>query len=136
VNNWHRKIWKLNEIPPGSGTVSGLFRAGSSNEFWFEPYVAKDANTLCFRVKFLGTDMADLWKGVKLMPRGDQAFVSSANPSPATTERLEGPIEIQDVVFTLKVYIDHNVTPEQLVLDIRGGSDGGGTGIATGEGKH
>lgn len=129
MNNWHRRMWKLELIPAGS-FIHELYDAALENSFWFEPVVAAEENALQFRVRYLGNAMTSNWARVTVQPKGDQPF-ASVGAADDTTERLEGAIDLEDAPLPLKFYINKNVTPHELVLVVGEGS-GGGAGVGKG----
>jgi hypothetical protein len=116
MNNWHRKIWTLDPIGTGS-PLTGLFKPGGTNEFWLEPFIDPQFNTLQFKVQFKPGEMVDGWSSCTLEPFGSAPFSGSQEPD-NTTERLEGPITIgaQDPI-TLKIYMAVNGPNQQLRIE-------------------
>ncbi|RPH51436.1 MAG: hypothetical protein EHM84_05265 [Lysobacterales bacterium] len=135
--NWHRIIWELSQ-PTSTDDPHGYFKthffaSGSANQFWLEPEVYPgppvsfgqgpalvqfDKNSLCFRVRFVGNDMAPAWQDCVLFPRGSQPLQFNATtkkPEPATdTERLVGRTKVKGKFAKVNVYMVPNSKPRQL----------------------
>ena len=130
MNNWHRRIFKLNPINPGQ-FIKDLFDANLTNVFWFEPYIPVDTNGLRFRVQSQPSAMAGIWLTVTpLEPLGTNPFTGQAAVDD-DTERLEGTITIE-VPLRFRVFLDNNSMPPKLLLAV-GELGGGGSGMATGQ---
>ena len=130
MNNWHRKIWKLDPIAPDS-FIAGLFAEGTaSNRFWFEPFV-DEGNTLRFKVEFKEGDMVDSWRARTLEPHGENPFSPTAALD-EHTEQLEGTIGVGASTMPLHVYINSTDGTEELTLLVGDPSQiGAGGGLAT-----
>jgi hypothetical protein len=134
--NWHRIIWQLRPSPDAADDHGNYFRTNlllatnsntNINNFWLEPelypgptqtfgqgpaLVQFDANSLCFRVRFLDGEMAAPWQNCLLFPRGSEAlqFDNNNKPQPATeTARLVGRTTLGNgQPAKLTVYMDSN----------------------------
>ncbi len=129
MNNWHRRVWKLDPIKPTSD-LAELYLAGALNQFWFEPSV-EGGQVRSFRVQFQNGAMAGNWADCTMTPQGSTPF----NPQDALsddTEQLAGTMVVGNVQKPLHVYLDATNGSELLRMLI--GDDkavGGGGGWAT-----
>ena len=125
MNNWHRRIWTLEEIDIPE--LAMLFSAAGSHQFWFEPFADSD-NELRFRVQFAAGDLPDCWSRCILAPMGEGA-VTAVGPDDA--ERLEGAMQMDPGQKILQIYLV-KVDDEKDELRIREQptDDGHDTGFA------
>jgi hypothetical protein len=114
MNNWHRRIWTLDEIAATS-PIAALFDADTPNQFWLEPFADPTDNKLRFRVQFAPDAMAECWSNCVLEPKGSDAFPQDSTPGD-TTERLEGTVETADGPLTLQIYLTMAKDREELRL--------------------
>jgi hypothetical protein len=137
--NWHRVVWQLTKPRHADDHDnfygSNFFHPASSNRFWLEPELYPgppvtfgqgpalqqfDANSLCFRVRFLGNEMTAAWRDCLLFPRGSKPlqFGKNNKPQPVTeTERLVGRTKIRNGEFAkLTVYMNTRKKPAELQI--------------------
>jgi hypothetical protein len=133
VNNYHRRIWTLDFIDP-EDPLSELYGTSGTREFWFEPFVAADANALRFRVEFEEGDMSAIWQGFTLEPNGGTEPYDPDETPTEQTEGLKGQISLGGSIQDLHVFLDKTgIGTKQILTLVIGRLDTqpAGTGIAT-----
>jgi hypothetical protein len=125
MNNWHRKIWTLEQpLPP----LAVLFRPSGTNKFWFEPFADPADNKLRFRVQFGADALPDCWLNCVLEPIG------VTGPESGDAERLEGTMDVAaGDQRTLQVFMGHDDDgADELRIRFKPAGEGGDTGFAKG----
>lgn len=107
MNNWNRKVWKLNGRAATDPFADQVFNTtvGAPNEFWLEPsvYPGPDVtvgttdyleNSLCYRVVFADGSMSDVWRDLYLIATGEDPLLGLDDDGEpdltGETERLVG----------------------------------------------
>lgn len=143
MNNWHRKMYGLNQGTSDPLLYTKLLKVGAPNEFWLEPGVYTGPamevalievvpNSLCFRAQFDDQDMNELWRGLEFFPAGteDLAFDTSGKPQPEeATQRLQALASVDGKEVVISLYLDPTQSAVLLVqveITARGGGGGGG----------
>jgi hypothetical protein len=125
MNNWHRRIWTLEEI--NIPELAMLFSAAGSHQFWFEPF-ADSENELRFRVQFAAGDLPDCWSRCTLAPVG-AGDLDAVGPDAA--ERLEGTMEMNPGEKILQIYMGKtDQDQDELRIREEPADDGHDTGFA------
>src|SRR5690242_15442752 len=110
LNNWHRKMYGLEQKSSDPAIYKKVVRADAKNEFWLEPAVYSGPamkivkiqvvpNSLCFRAGFVAQDMADVWRACEFFAAGteDLTFDENGVPTPdEATQRLQSKATIDD----------------------------------------
>lgn len=145
MNNWHRKMYGLDQQASDATLYTAVVSAGAKNEFWLEPAVYTGPpttvvlipvvpNSLCFRIGFVGQDMHELWRACEFFAAGtkDLTFKPDGTPAPdQDTQRLQSKAVVQNKPAFISLYLDPNVAGKvhvNVVFDPSVGGGGGGWG--------